>query len=210
MDRKLKLGLGILGGWAGLVLLSKAAQPSAPVIGPDPATRPKDLPPPNVKPPTPSDGKAPPPPVSTSSYLKELTPVGKASVYRMLDDHDAITTIRPNIFLVDPAVTESGMGRMNGTIALKTSQSPSAYVLLLSDVDGASVWFAAPSDLAALAADPKNEWVVYLRPGEYDAVKNASYKVDPASIPADVATSFAKALAAVRSKNVYPWEGTAA
>lgn len=195
MDTKLKWGLGIVGGWLGLVLLSKAAKPATPVIGPDPDTKPKPLPDPKVVPPTPSDGKTVPGSSVQTGFLKELSPANKSAVWKVFDQHDYIATARPDIVRLNSDLTAPGAGNLNPRIAILNT-SPSTYVLISTDgVLDAMVWFAQTSDLAALDRDPKNIWTVFLKPNEYASVRDYTAKVDPSTFPSDIAVNYAKTLA---------------
>lgn len=194
MHTALKWGLGAAGAWAVLALMSKAAEPPKVAAGPDPLAKPLDPPKPTPPKPGPSDGKTPPAAPPSDHYLREMPQSSKAAVYKVFDNHDGLPTVRANIIDVSPEVTDTGMGRLNAQIKQKLDASPGTSVLLLTGESGAMVWIATYSEVAAQNADPKNEWVLYLRPGEYDAVKQAAYSFDPSSIPVQTALTFGKIL----------------
>lgn len=196
MNKALKYGLIAGGAWAGLALISKAAELPSPAAPAGPDTKPKDMP---LPVPSAPGGTVPSSTPGAVSYLREMTPSSKVATYKIFDDHDAVVTAKANILQVDPAVTESGMGRLNGTIASQLSTQ--SYVLVLAGNGGALVWIARASDLPALIADPQNAWVLYLRPGEYDSVKAAAYKLDPSTLPGDVATNFGKVLSGFQTND---------
>lgn len=211
MNTYVKVGLAGVGAWILLNLATKAAEPPFPATAAGPGTKPNEPPKPVPKKPgeptsTPTPSQPTPAPVK-QTYMKKLTPNGQALLFRMFDDHDAISSVaRPNLLGVDPIPTDPGMGRLNGTIALKLSQNPKHSALVLTSQNGSLIWIASPDEVVAEALKPDNEWACYLESAaEYDAVKDASYKVDASQIPSDVATQFAKALSAVRAKNERPW-----
>ena len=194
MHTALKWGLAAGGAWVVLALATKAAAPPAvPGIQPDPSLKPKDPGLPKVDKPSPSDGKPvpPPPTVTPSGYLTELSQDSKAAVWKVLQQHGVVTTPRPNIVTVDPNLTTDTTQRVDVWTAFQNRDNA---ILILSSATSTALWAATPSELAAQDKDPANAWKLYLRAQEAAAVDAASKKIDPATLPADVAAPVADIL----------------